>query len=98
MANPEGTPIWYELMTADPAASKAFYDDVIGWTVDAQPSGEQAYRMIDSGNGGGMVGGVMRLTDEMQSHGANFSLLYTAAANIVTLSLHNALPIMGSCP
>ena len=28
MTNPHGTPIWYELLTADAAASKAFYDDV----------------------------------------------------------------------
>ena len=61
MSNPEGTPIWYELLTADPDASKKFYDHVIGWTVEAQPAGPMDYRMITI-SGGDNVGGVMRLT------------------------------------
>jgi len=73
--NPEGTPIWYELMTADPDASKAFYDTVIGWTIEARPSGPMDYRMIDSGNGG-QVGGVMRLTEEMIAGGAKPTWLF----------------------
>lgn len=68
MTNPHGTPIWYELLTEDPDASKAFYDAVVGWTVEAQPSGPMDYRMIDTGNG--LVGGVMRLSGEMKAGGA----------------------------
>ena len=68
MRNPHGTPIWYELLTADPDASKVFYDDVVGWTIEARPSGEMDYRMIDTGDG--QVGGVMRLTQEMRNGGA----------------------------
>lgn len=68
MANPQGTPIWYELQSADPDASKAFYDAVIGWTIEPQPTGAMDYRMIDAGDG--MVGGVMRFTDEMAAGGA----------------------------
>ena len=34
MANPDGAPIWYELMTTDADASKKFYDDVVGWTIE----------------------------------------------------------------
>lgn len=30
MRNPHGTPIWYELLSTHPDASKAFYDDVLG--------------------------------------------------------------------
>ncbi len=73
MANPDGTPIWYELQSADPAASKAFYDDVMGWSIEAQPAGDMDYRMIATGaNGdGGHVGGVMRLTDAMTAGGAS---------------------------
>ncbi|MBR0552565.1 VOC family protein [Stakelama marina] len=71
MRNPHGTPIWYELTTADPDASKAFYDDVVGWTVDAEPQiPGMDYRMINIA-GGDQVGGVMRLTDEMLGGGAN---------------------------
>ena len=29
----EGGIIWYELMSPDPAASKAFYDAVVGWDI-----------------------------------------------------------------
>lgn len=68
MANPPGTPIWYELMTSDPQGSKAFYDDVVGWTIEAQPSGPIDYWMIAAP--GGLTGGVMRLTEEMTAGGA----------------------------
>ncbi|WP_374943138.1 VOC family protein [Sphingomonas sp.] len=67
MINPHGTPIWYELVTADPDASKTFYDAVIGWTIEPQPSGPMDYRMIDTGDG--LVGGVMRMTPEMEAGG-----------------------------
>ena len=70
MANPAGSFIWYELMTPDPAGSKRFYDAVVaGWTIEAQPSGEMDYRMIVRSDGG-HSGGVLRLTEEMQRHGA----------------------------
>lgn len=60
--------IWYELMTPDPDAAKRFYDDVVGWSIDAQPAGEMDYRMIARSDGG-LVGGVLRLSDEMSAHG-----------------------------
>lgn len=69
MTNPHGSFIWYELMTPDPDASKAFYDAVVGWAIEPHPSGEMDYRMI-SIPGGGNAGGVMRLSTEMQDHGA----------------------------
>jgi len=69
MTNPHGNFIWYELMSPDPDASKAFYDAVVGWDIEARPSGEMDYRMITI-PGGGNAGGVLRLTEEMQSHGA----------------------------
>jgi uncharacterized protein len=67
--NPPGDFIWYELMTPDPVAAKTFYDAVIGWTIEPEPSGEMDYRMIGRADGG-LAGGVMRLTDEMRQHGA----------------------------
>ena len=62
MANPNGTPIWYELMSAEPDASKAFYEDVIGWTVHPSDMPGMDYRMIDTG-GGDFVGGLARHAD-----------------------------------
>lgn len=68
MTNPQGSFIWYELMTPDPDASRAFYEAAIGWTIDAQPIAGMDYRMIAAPDG--HVGGVMRITPEMQSGGA----------------------------
>lgn len=69
MANASGGFIWYELMTPDPAGSKTFYDSVVGWSVEAEPSGPIDYRMIARADGG-HAGGVLRLTPDMQRHGA----------------------------
>lgn len=70
MTKPAGSFIWYELMTPDPAASKAFYDAVIGWSIDSDPVAPGVdYRMIKRSVGGN-AGGVLRLTDDMRSHGA----------------------------
>ena len=59
MANPQGTPIWYELAAADPDAAKRFYEAVAPWTVEARPAGEMDYRMITV-TGADNVGGVAR--------------------------------------
>lgn len=66
--NPGGF-IWYELMTPDPDAAKAFYDAVVGWKIDAQSNFPNGYRMIGRGDGKS-AGGVLPLNDEMQQHGA----------------------------
>ena len=87
MPNPEGTPIWYELITADPLASKKFYDHVIGWTVDPEPmSPEMDYRGI-AVDGGGMVGGVMRLSDDMAANGGKPTWLFYIGVDDVDASV-----------
>lgn len=72
MANPNGSFIWYELMTGDPDGAKAFYDSVVGWTIadagTADPSGIE-YRHIQRRDGG-FTGGVLKLTPEMSAKGA----------------------------
>ena len=50
-ANPAGDFIWYELITPDPVGAKEFYDAVVGWTIEPQPSGEMDYRMIGRSDG-----------------------------------------------
>jgi len=69
MPDSQGTFIWYELVTPDPDGARAFYDAVVGWTIEPRPSGELDYRMIGRADGGN-AGGVLRLTDEMAAHGA----------------------------
>jgi predicted enzyme related to lactoylglutathione lyase len=68
MTNPHGTPIWYELVTPDQDASKAFYDAVIGWTIEDKGAAPMDYRMIATADGG-FVGGTMKLSDEMKAGG-----------------------------
>ena len=65
----QGQFIWYELMTPDVDAAKAFYDSVVGWNIDAQSIFPNGYRMIGRSDGKS-AGGVLPLTDEMQQHGA----------------------------
>lgn len=68
-AEPRGDFIWYELLTPDPKEAKAFYDAVVGWDIEPEPSGDLDYRMVRRSDGGN-AGGVMRLTDEMAAQGA----------------------------
>lgn len=69
MPNPPGSFIWYELMSPDVDASKAFYDPVIGWTIEDRSNFPNGYRMIGRDDGK-FAGGVLPLTDEMRGHGA----------------------------
>jgi len=85
MPNPEGTPIWYELLTPDHDATKAFYDEVIGWNIGGKPDGAMDYRMIATSDGS-MVGGVMQLTDEMTKNGAKPTWLFYIGVDDVDAS------------
>jgi predicted enzyme related to lactoylglutathione lyase len=63
MANPEGTPIWYELMTTDADGAQKFYADVVGWSI--APSGMAGvgdYRILTAPDGQS-VGGLMTLPE-----------------------------------
>lgn len=65
-----GSFIWYELMTTDPKGAKAFYDKVVGWNIDADAMpGPIEYRAIKRSDGG-MAGGVLKITEDMQRNGA----------------------------
>jgi predicted enzyme related to lactoylglutathione lyase len=76
MKNRHGAPIWYELLTSDAAGSKAFYDDVIGWSIAPQSSAPGVdYRMIAASDGG-FVGGMMPLTPDMVRNGAKPTWLF----------------------
>ena len=67
-----GMPIWYELMTPDPAGVTPFYRAVGGWEIPAEgfsnPNGSE-YRMISRSDGGNL-GGALTLTKAMQDSGA----------------------------
>jgi predicted enzyme related to lactoylglutathione lyase len=66
-----GSFIWYELMTPDPDAAAKFYGAVVGWKIagaNTTPDGKD-YRNIQRDDGGA-AGGVLKLTADMQKHGA----------------------------
>ncbi|HEY0629843.1 MAG TPA: VOC family protein [Sphingomicrobium sp.] len=66
----QGGFIWYELMTTDAAAAGGFYSAVVkGWSFGERLPTDVDYRMILRSDGGN-AGGVLTLTDEMQSGGA----------------------------
>jgi len=72
MSNTPGSFIWYELMTSDANAAARFYGAVVGWKIAAQPESNapgRDYRMIARSDGG-QAGGVLQLTPEMRSGGA----------------------------
>ena len=58
-SSPNGTPVWYELMTPDPAAAQRFYGDVLGWQIGDSGMPGMDYRIARAG--GDMVAGMMGL-------------------------------------
>src|SRR5262249_36270950 len=68
MANSNGRFVWYELMTTDPAAARAFYSQVVGWRpADAQMPGVD-YWLFSAGEQA--VAGSMSLPEEARKMGA----------------------------
>jgi uncharacterized protein len=61
--------VWYDLMTPDPEAAKAFYTDVAGWGIHAwENPGMPPYSMWMAGEK--PIGGTMKLPDEAVAGGA----------------------------
>lgn len=69
MTTLQGSWIWYELMTPDMAGAKAFYDAVVGWNIVPGSAQTNGYGFIANADGG-MTGGVLELSADMQAHGA----------------------------
>lgn len=66
----ESTFVWFDLMTTDVEAAKAFYSDVVGWTVQsfgADASREKPYDMFVGSRG--PMGGCMDMPDEPKALG-----------------------------
>lgn len=70
MGKMQGAWLWYELMTPDVTASKAFYEAVVpGWTLQPGSAETGDYGFIANADGG-MTGGLLTLTSAMCDHGA----------------------------
>ena len=81
MAIPHGRFIWYELMTTDLAAARAFYGPVVGWqAVDAKMPGMD-YWMFNAGDK--PVAGLMALPEEARKMGTPPSWIgYVAVSDV----------------
>jgi predicted enzyme related to lactoylglutathione lyase len=63
----EGVFVWNELATSDVDAAKTFYGEIFGWTSrDMDMGGNMTYSILEA-SGGGDVGGLMALTDDMKA-------------------------------
>lgn len=67
MANSPNPFVWYELMTTDADAAKAFYGAVLGW--NAQEWGGKDFRYLIMSAGEKMVAGMMPMTEDMCAAG-----------------------------
>ncbi|MBM6593491.1 VOC family protein [Microvirga pudoricolor] len=68
MSPSQGSFVWYELMTTDPAGAKAFYGHLVGWDLkDIQVPG-MTYTILSGG--GTDVGGLMGMPGEACDAGA----------------------------
>lgn len=68
MATSPGRFVWYELMTTDTEAAKAFYGTVLGWTAQDASMPERAYSLFTAGQF--PVGGLMDLPENVRAMGA----------------------------
>jgi len=68
MVDRQGCFVWYELLTTDVAAAKAFYRDVIGWESQDATTPAFTYSLFMSSSGA--VAGLMDLPEEGRRMGA----------------------------
>jgi uncharacterized protein len=74
-----GRPVWYELMTSDPAAAEKFYANVIGWTAAPFPSSPNPYTVFKR-RGDVQVAGLMKTPEGM--HMPPFWAMYVAVPDL----------------
>src|SRR3954447_20810750 len=73
--------VWYELMTTDMEAAKAFYADVVGWGARDASMPDMAYSLFTIGEDS--VSGLMELSEDARTMGAGPSWLGYVGANDV---------------
>ena len=80
-----GRPVWYELMTTDPAAAEKFYKNVVGWTSAPFAESPQPYTVLKRTNDVG-VAGLMKTPDGMNM--PPFWSMYVAVPNLEEAIAH----------
>ena len=95
MSHPaHGRFVWYDLMTTDPTAAKAFYNQLIGWGTQPWEGGDMAYSMWTLGKD--PFGGVMDLPKEASDAGAPPHWLAYVAVTDVAVSCDRATELGGT--
>ena len=98
MAGAQSSFVWYELMTSDAAAAKAFYAKVVGWSMQDMPMPGMTYTLLRIGDT--QIGGLMALPKDASDAGMkSWWVGYvgvddadTAAANVKRLGGKILLP------
>jgi predicted enzyme related to lactoylglutathione lyase len=94
MVNYHGRFVWYELMTPDVEAAKAFYADVVGWgTQDASMPG-MAYTLFVTR--AASVGGLLALSEDAREIGARPSWIGYVGVNEVDATADRAKHLGGA--
>lgn len=70
MSHLYGKFVWYEHMSGNVAAARAFYGALFGWKSDGVPMGAQTYHMIHNGSDG--IGGFRAAMPGMKSHWVSY--------------------------
>ena len=81
MVNSHGHFVWYELMTTDMEAAKAFYADVVGWGTQDVSTPGMAYTLFTAG--GASVSGLMDLPEDARTSGLRPSWIGYVGVNDV---------------
>jgi uncharacterized protein len=67
MTGAQGSFVWYELMSSDVAAAKAFYTEVIGWKTEDMSMPGMTYTVLRAGDT--QIGGMMTLPKDAAAAG-----------------------------
>ena len=80
-----GRPVWYELMTTDPAAAEKFYQNVVGWTSAPFEGSPDPYTVFKR-SGDVPIGGLLKRPDGMNM--PPFWSMYLAVPNLEEAVAH----------
>ncbi len=88
--------VWYELLTPDVEASKAFYSAILGWTVSKPDMGPASMDYHIANMGEIPVGGMMTLTPGMAEKGARPSWVGYVGVGDVDTAAAQAVELGGA--
>jgi len=93
MANSHGRFVWYELMTTDMEAAKAFYTEVVGWGAQDASTPGMAYTLFTAG--GVSISGLMGLSEDARKSGLRPSWLGYVGVNDVDATADRLIELGG---